>query len=122
MSRFILALLLLFACSRAMHAAPDGAFAVTMEVREGGDRAALVFYVQWRRPSQFVVCDGAPAYRLGVRILQPHRNPAAFEMHFHIPSAPNWVRWGASVGQFWRSLTDRRRWSVPLLRAGEALR
>ena len=97
MSRFMLALLVLLACSRAMHAAPDGAMALTMEMRNGDGRAALVFYVLHE--------DGLLAYRIGVRMLQSHRTPAGFEMRLHVPSAPNWSRWGARVRELWRSAT-----------------
>jgi hypothetical protein len=108
MSRFVVLALLLLACSRLMHAESDGALAVTMEMHDANGRTAVVLYFirgEWHRPSQCVVCDAGLAYRIGLTILQPHRNPSGFEMRFHAPSAPGWARWAARVRELWRSAT-----------------
>jgi len=126
MSRLIMLVLLLLACSYATHAATDDVIAVTLEMRQSEGRAAIVFYAirgEWRRPSQCVVCKAGSAYRIGVRILQPHQDPAGFEVRLQTPSAPGWARWAAQVRRVWDNITDHRiRWSVPRVHFAEALR
>ena len=98
MSRFVMMALLLLACSRLMHAGPDAAIALTVEMHETAGRAAMVFYMIRND-------DGPLTYRIGITILEPHRNPSAFEMRLRAPGAPSWAHWAARVRELWRSAT-----------------
>jgi hypothetical protein len=97
MSRFVVLALLLLACSRLIHAAPDSALALTMEMRETDGRAAVVVYI--------IRDDGPLAYRIGFTILKPHRSPAEFDIRLSVPSAPTWARWATLMRELWRSAT-----------------